>query len=235
MEHNDLKHYGYLFKCNKIMQFGYHRFYHKELNEYKNKNMGIIEIGIDQFKSIDMWKQYFPKAFIYGIDIHIQYEDPRIKIYKADQNNIFQLETIRQDIKHPIYVIIDDGSHLPSHQLNSFDYLFSNVLEEGGTYIIETIEVSYWKRGETYHNATNYGYLHPESIVEKFKLVLDYVNSFTFHDLKLLNENTNFLSQKTKDQILSITFAQNCIIIKKKQFDDINYIQTPYSNIEYVK
>lgn len=237
MEHNDLKHYGYLFKTDKITTHGYHRFYHKELVEYKHKTMGMIEIGVDQFKSIDMWKHYFPKAFIYGIDINVQYEDARIKIFKIDQSKLDQLQSIKSQLIHPIYVINDDGSHVPSHQLLTFDYLFSNVLKDGGTYIIEDIEVSYWKNGHLYGYDVNLGYEHPESIVEKFKLVLDYVNSFCLNEesKQKLEEKTSFLSKETKDKILSITFAASCIIIKKKSLNDMQYQKQPYNFIDFIK
>lgn len=237
MEHNDLKHYGYLYKTDKITRHGYHRFYHKELVEYKHKTFGMIEIGVDEFKSIDMWKQYFPKAFIYGIDINVQYEDLRIKIFKADQSNLSSLEDIKSQITHPIYFINDDGSHISAHQLLSFDYLFSNVLKDGGTYIIEDIEVSYWKHGNLYGYNASYGYDNPNSIIEKFKLVLDYINSYFLsdEDKLILEEKTNFLSKETKEKILSITFAYNCIIIKKKCLNDNIYLKNPYAFSEFVK
>ena len=227
---NDLKHFGYLYESDKIKTHGYHRFFHKELCEYRNKEMGMIEIGVATFKSIDMWKKYFPKAFIYGIDINIQYVDSRIKIFKVDQSKLEELISIKPQITHPIYFINDDGSHIPEHQLLTFDYLFSNVLKDGGTYIIEDIEVSYWKQGIIYDYVTSYGYTHPNSIIEKFKLVLDYVNSYYMNDenKKILNEKTNFLSEETKNKILSITFSQNCIIIKKKDLNDYYYTSNPY-------
>ncbi len=233
MEHNDLKHYGYLFKTDKVTTNGYHRFYHKELAEYKHKTFGMIEIGVEQFKSLDMWKQYFPKAFVYAIDINIQYEDERIKIFRADQSNLDSLQHIKSQITHPILFINDDGSHIPEHQLLSFDYLFSNVLKDGGTYIIEDVEVSYWKNGNSYGYATKYGFQHPTSIVEKFKLLIDYVNAYYISDenKQILHEKTSFVSKETKDKILSITFAPNCIIIKKKGINDHHYTKNQYPNL----
>lgn len=225
MHHNDLKHYGYLYKTNKITLYGYHRFYHKELVEYKHKTFGMIEIGVDQFKSIDMWKQYFPKAFIYAIDTNIQYEDARIKIFKKKQCDISSLEEIKSQITHPIYFINDNGTHLPSDQLTTFDYLFSNILKDGGTYIIENIEVSYLKHIDINLADTTYKIGNSKSLIEKFKLLLDYVNSYFLldEDMIILDEKTNFLSKDTKDKILSITFAYNCIIIKKKCLSDNLY------------
>jgi hypothetical protein len=137
---NEIEYFGKIYGTDKIGQHGYHRFYDKELIEYKNmKDIGILEIGVESFESIRMWQSYFPHAFIYGIDIHKEYKDSRIQVFKTDQSNINNLEIIKNEIAHPIYFINDDGSHVPEHQLISFDFLFSNVLQEGGVYIIEDI------------------------------------------------------------------------------------------------
>jgi hypothetical protein len=227
---NLIQQYGIITGTDKIYGHGYHRFYNKDLLEYKSIKKGaILEIGVAGFNSIEMWKLFFPDAFIYGIDINVEYQDHRLKIYKTDQTDLNNLIKIKNDISHPIFFINDDGSHMPEHQLISFDFLFDNVLQEGGIYIIEDIEVSYWKTGELYGYKTNYGVGHFLSIIEKFKLLVDYVN-YQFlneNDKQKLDEKTNFLSQKTKNAILSINFSENCIIIKKKQKSDYSY-HNPY-------
>lgn len=232
MEHNDLKHYGYLFKTDKITKYGYHRFYHKELIEYKHKSIGLLEIGNILFNSIDMWKHYLPKAFIYGIDNNVSYEDARIKIFRKDNYDVNILEIIKPEIIHPIYVIIDNSYSLSNDIIKRFDYLFSNVLMDGGVYIIENIDISYWKTGNLSGNNIEYGYDNPNSIIEKFKIIVDYVNSYYLSDKdkEMLNEKSNFISNVTKNSILSIMFAHKCIIIKKKNLNDKLYVKNEYVN-----
>jgi hypothetical protein len=236
MENNNLiKYFGEKFGTDKIRSHGYHRFFNKELIEYKDmKEIGILEIGVENLCSLNMWVNYFPYAFIYGIDINISHQTDRIKVYQADQSDINKLQSIKNDVKHPIFFINDDGSHIPEHQIISFDYLFSNVLQEGGVYIIEDVEVSYWKTGNIYGYKTNYGFLNSQSIIEKFKLLIDYVNSSFLNedDKKTLDLRTQFVSSDTKKSILSINFSENCIIVKKKLPTDVYHI--PYFFKEHV-
>lgn len=233
---NEIEIYGMHYKTDKIYQHGYHRFYNKELLEYKNMHgSGILEIGVYNFNSINMWKSYFPYAFIYGMDIDKEYKDERSEVFKGDQSDVNSLEIIKNQLNHPIFFINDDGSHIPEHQLLSFDYLFSNVLQDGGIYIIEDIEVSYWKKGSIYGYPTNYGFGNNLSIIEKFKLLVDYVNHPFLNeaDKKLLDESTSFISSKTKDAILTINFSENCIIIKKRHSNDFKY-HNEYSKTHFV-
>jgi hypothetical protein len=81
-------------------------------------------------------------------------------------------------------------------------------LQEGGVYIIEDIETSYWTKNGLYGYTTRYGYKHPDSIVEVFKEVADSVNT------EFAGERPNRV--KHHNLIGSITFCKNCIIIVKQ-------------------
>lgn len=224
--YNDIYTSGSDAETDKIYMHGYHRFYDTVLNKYRNmQNIGMMEIGVQGYNSIKMWLSYFKYAHIYGIDIdQKQSEDERVDLYKCDQSNLLDLQNIRSilDPKYPIMFIIDDGSHIPEHQMLSFDYFFSEVLQDGGVYIIEDTEVSYWKAGTLYGYNANYGWKDNKSLIEKFKWIADIINIKYINDNEKneLNSYTTFLSDKTKNAISSITFAQNCIIIYKKQLDD---------------
>ena len=141
--------------CNtdKIHQHYYNNYYPKFIEYYKNyNNLAMLEIGVENKYSIHLWLEYFPKAFIYGVDINISDEgDDRYKIFRADQSNVNDLNNLIINITKPLFLIIDDGSHVPEHQILTFDYLFNSLLP-GGTYLIEDIVTSYWK------NCIIYGY-----------------------------------------------------------------------------
>ena len=44
--------------------------YERYFNKIKNDVKVFVEIGIFNGKSLKMWKEYFPNAIIYGIDIN---------------------------------------------------------------------------------------------------------------------------------------------------------------------
>jgi ribosomal protein L5 len=79
----------------------------------------------------------------------------------------------------------------------------------GGVYIIEDVETSYWTKGGLYGYPTNYGYKHPNSIIEIFKTAVDCLNGEFAQNAQT--------SVQHVDEIGSIVFAKNCIVITKKQ------------------
>jgi hypothetical protein len=225
-------------QSDKIWHHGYYRFYPRFIEPFCNIqfNWAMLEIGIDQSKSLSLWKNYFgDKCFIFGIDIDISAETDFYKIFKADQSNKQQLISVSKQIKQskrPICFIIDDGSHIPEHQLLTFNLFFIDLLEYGGTYIIEDIETSYWSKGSLYGYPTQYGLHHKKSIIEAFKPLVDDINSeFLSEQAKQIQFETinNQFPPNVRSLIGTITFGQNCIIITKKTKEDIRL----YNDREY--
>jgi hypothetical protein len=180
----------------------------------------MLEIGIDQSHSLHTWLDYFPLAFIYGIDISVTAKGPRHLILQADQSRLSEVRrVVEREVKHPLFFIIDDGSHVPEHQVQCFDYLFGSVLLPGGTYILEDVETSYWTRNNIYGYPTRYGYHHERSAIEIFKDLVDDINrEFLTERNRAAQEERvgQEVSAATRRHISSITFGQNCIVVVKK-------------------
>lgn len=68
-------------------------------------------------------------------------EDERIKIYIGDQNDDDFLLKIKKEIPN-IDILLDDGSHITSHQIKTFNYLYENI-NKNGFYAIEDLRNSY--------------------------------------------------------------------------------------------
>lgn len=127
------KELGHSAGTDKVTHHGYQRFYPRYLESLRGTATGMLEIGISRHNSIFLWKEYFEKAQIYGIDIKSnETTDARVTMFKADQSKTSDLEKVIEDVNHPVQFIIDDGSHIPEHQVLSFNLLFDKLLQPGG-------------------------------------------------------------------------------------------------------
>lgn len=223
---------GHYAGTDKVTHHGYQRFYTRFLENLRHSATGMLEIGIESHNSIHLWKNYFPNAQIYGIDI--ERKTPvhgQVTLLQADQSKLTELTASLYNILHPIQFIIDDGSHVPEHQILSFNFFFDHLLQPGGVYIVEDIETSYWTRNSLYGYEFKYGYRHPNSFIEKVKPIVDTINN-EFMSRSNQQENTKRLSDfspSTLSAIQSMTFGQNCVIFTKKtQAEQQMYNNRPY-------
>jgi hypothetical protein len=200
-------------KCDKSTYHNYTDIYPIFLEQFRDSEFNLFEIGIEQGKSFELWKQYFPLAKIYGMDINTSFIDKRGEVFQGDQSDINDLtKTIAKIGK--CKVIIDDGSHVASHQIDTFTYLFDHMLEDNGVFIIEDIECSYW-RPET----TIYGYTTGD---------LNIVDYFTKHNHEI---NSHYNKSYNSLNIKTITYGANCIIITKGNDNDKIYREYKHNDL----
>ena len=125
----------------------YYPIYERELSEYRNKSVTILEIGVSQGGSLQMWKRFFgPYSTIIGIDInprHKKHEkiSERIHVRVGDQSDEIFLDGIIKEFGSPD-IVIDDGSHLMKDITKSFHYLYPK-LSKNGSYIVEDLLTAY--------------------------------------------------------------------------------------------
>jgi len=214
---NRMHELGLKFGTDKISVHKYHETYPLYLERFENHTGSMIEVGLLEGASLKMWLNLFPKMHIYGLDINpkeLVNRGQRYTIIKADQSIEEDLTRATSLIEGPVNFICDDGSHIPEHQLLTFNKLFP-LLEVGGVYIIEDIETSYWSQGGLYGYKTAYGVGHPHSIVEIFKSATEGVNY-------LYSGMTHGLL-KHQEYFHSVTFAKNSIIIIKRDKENGSY------------
>ena len=124
----------------------YTKWYNFYFKGIKNENLNILEIGAADGNSITMWKKYFKNSEIYGIekDKNLPTSDliNKFKIFIGDQSDTKFLEKVCSEVPEGFDIIIDDGSHITSDQVVSFEFLFDK-LNPGGIYIIEDLFYSY--------------------------------------------------------------------------------------------
>jgi hypothetical protein len=125
------------------LEHGYIEPYSKHLHSRRADKLKILEIGVKDGASLRMWKNYFYRSKVYGIDIddksHLN--EKRIKTFQGDQSDVQFLRRVAEEI-NDIDIVIDDGSHVSGHVVTSFTTLFP-LLKNGGIYIIEDLQASY--------------------------------------------------------------------------------------------
>jgi hypothetical protein len=124
---------------------GYVDHYERMFGPLRRRARKVLEIGIYRGASLQMWRDYFPRAEVYGVDIkEIEVPGSRIHTLVGDQSDPALLD--RLHALGPWDVIIDDGSHKQSHVLATFAGLYTSVAP-GGYYVIEDMHTSYWSQG----------------------------------------------------------------------------------------
>jgi predicted O-methyltransferase YrrM len=123
--------------------------YELALSPFRSRPIRILEIGVARGGSLQMWRRYLhPESVIVGIDIDPaarRFDDPlqgqHVRI--GDQQDVPFLRRVVSEFGQ-FDVIVDDGSHMTSHIVNTFRHLFPNALSPGGVYIVEDIHSNYW-------------------------------------------------------------------------------------------
>ena len=88
-----------------------------------------------------MWRRYFgPSSMIFGVDIEPacrSYANEGVEIIIGDQGDRDFWAKVRRDIG-PLDIFIDDGSHLPAHQILTLCEMLPHV-KPGGVYVCEDL------------------------------------------------------------------------------------------------
>ncbi len=117
----------------------YFPIYEKHLDRFVNRSINVLEIGVFDGGSLSMWRNYLgPHANIVGIDINPKanaHESFQISVEIGDQSDADFLLMLHKKYG-PFDVVIDDGSHMQSHQVGTFEF-FKNLMPENSVYIIE--------------------------------------------------------------------------------------------------
>jgi len=124
---------------DKATVHGYLPIYEQYFRNLRDQHISLLEIGIAKGHSLRMWKEYFPHAVIYGLDVNYEcqlYSQDRIIVKIGDSTN---LRMIKEFFQNDMFdIIIDDGSHNPMHQIMSY-CVSRPKLKTNGMYFIEDI------------------------------------------------------------------------------------------------
>ena len=198
--------------------------YQSHFAPFRNKKILLLEIGVgghevptEGGKSLRMWKQYFHNANINSIDIFDKsaLQEKRIRIFKGSQVDKDFLHQLIKNIGNPD-IIIDDGSHVNEHVIETFKIMFP-LLNDGGIYVVEDTQTSYWPSfGGDETNLNN-----PSTLLNFFKSLTDCLNS---QEYQLQEQSSSYFNKK----IISMHFYHNMVFIYKGNNNEISNRQSEH-------
>lgn len=153
-------------KCPEISRF-YTDFCFESFKDRRYSIHKLLEIGVGYKElmkgcpnytdgaSLFMWRDFFPNAQIYGVDIKkdLVFTDDRIETFYCNQSDSIGLTKLIDKIGSDIDIVIDDGSHKAKDIIISCQTLMP-LLNKDVIYIIE--DTNSRRADEVVENLKNY-------------------------------------------------------------------------------
>lgn len=192
--------------------------YEQTFGHLRNRPIRFLEIGIYKGASLKMWREYFHKdSVIVGIDI-----EPKCSGFEDRDNNVFcrigsqsDPDFLKKVVDEfgPFDVILDDGSHMVSHMIKSFNFLFDKGLSDHGIYFAEDTHTNFWQS----HRDKSYSFIDFSKdlveIMHHHYLPNKSEPNFRVHSDE---RDSAFKVPNITTQIESISFLDSIAIIRKR-------------------
>jgi demethylmacrocin O-methyltransferase len=213
LRRNDLSYLAFFFDTDKWGKHWYTQHYQRYFAPIQNQRLNLLEIGVGGYKeaerggeSLRMWKAYFRNSRIVGIDLEDkrQFCEPRIDIRQCDQTDGEALKRLSQEYGG-FDIVIDDGSHLNEHVIQTFHILFP-LLRPNGFYAIEDTQTSYWP-------TWGGGIENPQTSMAFFKTLADGLNHVEY---PVQGYEPSYFDR----HIVEIAFFHNLVLIRKGNNDE---------------
>lgn len=212
---NDLERY---FAANTGRQIHkwrhYFEIYDRHLARFRGTDVHVVEFGVAQGGSMQMWKDYFgPRCRVHGVDKNPACKaaaEERVEIHIGDQEDRRFLRELAARIPR-IDVLIDDGGHRMKQQIHTFEELFPKV-DANGVYLIEDLHTSYW---------ANFGggYRKRGSYIEYAKGFIDRIHAWHSHSRALaVDEFTR--------SVHGLHFYDSVLVIEKRPIEPPTHSKT---------
>lgn len=123
---------------------GYTSVYETYFAPLRSQPVRLLEIGVWEGASLELWSRVFEQGSITGMDIDLSRYDrspERTSVVMCDQSDANALSDFGR-VHGSFNIIIDDGSHMPEHQLTTFHALWP-FLHPGGLFVVEDLQVNY--------------------------------------------------------------------------------------------
>jgi hypothetical protein len=136
------------YNTDKAQLVDYLDHYDAHFGHLRDQDIRLLELGVNAGGSLQLWRDYFHRATIVGLDINpveIDDQSGRIKLYTGKQQDEALLDRIgTESAPDGFDIIIDDCAHIGVLARASFWHLFEHHLKSGGVYVIEDWGTGYW-------------------------------------------------------------------------------------------
>ena len=206
---NSLQKIGECTGSDKVYGHNFIPIYENYFRILRKKKLNILEIGVGGYEdpyaggeSLLMWYEYFKNSSIVGADLFIKNLKlpSNIKTLTLDQSDIDQIEDLGKT--HGMFdIIIDDGSHISSHIISTFEILWK-YLNDQGIYVVEDTQTSYWSKLGGYDKQD------PKRATSYFQKLTDSLNYIEFLE-------QDYTPNEIEKHLSYIHFYHNIIFIGK--------------------
>lgn len=215
----DLTRLARCFATDKAGGHHYTHHYESHFRPMRRRRLTLLEVGVGGNEdpesggaSLRMWKAYFPRAQIVGVDLHEKrwHDARRIKTYRGSQADPDFLRRVVADIGPPD-IVIDDGSHRCEHVIITFRTLFP-LIKDGGIYVCEDLQTSYWPEYGGSESAPD----DPSTSMGFFKSL---VHGLNHAELR----SAGYVRSELDRSITAIHFYHNMVFIRKGRNDEPSF------------
>ncbi len=145
---NDLYSFFAQRRATRSMHKWHHYFeiYERHFARFRHTRPSVLEIGVQGGGSLEMWRAYFgADARIYGIDTSAaakRHEDVATRVFIGDQGDRKFLGGVIAEVGM-LDIVIDDGGHIASQQIASFEALYP-TMSQTGVFLVEDTHTALW-------------------------------------------------------------------------------------------
>lgn len=195
----------------------YFEIYERHISRFRNTSSTIVEIGVQNGGSLDMWSKYLgDHARVIGIDVDpacakLNFNRPNINVVIGDQSNPTFWDNFFQQVGS-VDIVIDDGGHFMDQQIQTFEKAFPKI-NLGGVYICEDCHTSYW---DSYSG----GLQRPGTFIEYSKTYIDTVN-YNWAEQKPIEFNRR---RQISENLTSVIFYDSVVVFEKSGRRDMRRV-----------
>lgn len=210
---NNLNALAILHRSDKWNVHWYTQHYQRHFWEMRKMKLNVLEIGVGGYddphmggNSLYMWKYFFPNSQIFAIDLHEKKlpRESRVRIFQGSQvDRPFLEKLVREEMGGKLDIVIDDGSHLNEHVIETFKILFPLVSADGW-YAVEDMQTSYWAEA----GGDSADLKNPSTSMNFFKGLTDCLNHEEF-------EAAGYEPSYYDKNIVGVHFYHNMVFVRK--------------------